>query len=74
MPADPPPTPRAADLPEGSVVAEIGLAWIKGSQDWWYATGIHREHPYLNEEIDQRLAAGAGVLRVGTGGEGLSGT
>jgi hypothetical protein len=69
MPADPPPAPRAADLPEGSVVAEIGLAWIKGSQDWWYATGIRREHAYLNEEIDHRLATGAAVLRVGNGQE-----
>jgi hypothetical protein len=63
-------TATAAELPECSVVAEVGLAWIKGSQDWWYATGIGREHPYFNEEIDHRLAAGAGVLRVGTGQEG----
>lgn len=60
---------RAADLQEGSVVAAQGLAWIKAS-DWWYATGIAREHPYPNEEIDEYLGSGAQVLRYGNREDG----
>jgi hypothetical protein len=58
---------RAEDLPVGSVVAAQGLAWIKGADEWWSATGVAREHPYPNGEIDLRLGSGAQVLRVGTG-------
>lgn len=57
---------RAADLPEGSVVALNKIAWIKG-RDWWHATGIGS--PYLDSDVDQRIDAGAQVLRVGTGEE-----
>lgn len=61
---------RAADLPEGSVVADAGMAYIKGRDEWWYGTGLTRHYPYPNPEIDGRLADGANVLRVGNGQEG----
>lgn len=57
-------TPRAADLPEGSVVAIGYVAWIKRTYGW-QVTGMGISVP--DDVIDQYLAGSAAVLRAGTG-------
>ena len=57
---------RAADLPEGSVVANAGSAWIKrspGTSPWRSTAGIY----VPDELVDEALSRGADVLRVGDG-------
>jgi hypothetical protein len=65
------PAHRAADLSEGSVVATDKVAWIKESQfldvPW---TSSQRGNLVGNRVVDEALARGARVLRVGTGREG----
>ncbi len=63
-------TPRAADLPVGSIIANSHTAWIKtdaasgfGS---WLATGEElNTYTFVPQEA---LNEGAQVLRVGDGG------
>lgn len=61
---------RAADLPEGSVVATEQVAWIKEARfidvPW---TCSQRGELVGNRDVDRALADGAQVLRVGTGTE-----
>jgi hypothetical protein len=56
---------RAADLPDGSVVANAAKAWIKtrpaGDTQWCTTAGSH-EH---DVHVDRALADGATVLRYG---------
>lgn len=54
---------KAADLPEGSVVANGHTAWIKGSGDRWGDTGD--EAGVFDLDVQERLDAGAVVLREG---------
>jgi hypothetical protein len=69
-PADPPPAPRAADLPERSVVASEHHAYIKNhptpTAPWRGTSGGY----FADWKVDEELASGARVLRVGTGREG----
>jgi hypothetical protein len=58
---------RAADLPDGSVVANRNKAWIKNHPSgWspWRSTQGSYEH---DKFIDEALASGATVLRYGYG-------
>lgn len=70
MPADPAPTWRAADLPEGSVVATEDRAWIKSNPWPLYPWNGSDGSEYDDQMVDEALANGAQVLRVGTGKEG----
>ncbi len=60
---------RAADLPEGSIVADRRNAWIKRNvyyEERWRETGLL--DPCDNAFIDQILAAGGVILvRYGYG-------
>lgn len=73
MPADPPPAPLAADLPESSVVAGRYTAWVKlprssDDESPWRGT----EGGRVANSIVQRAMNddGAEVLRYGNGQEG----
>ncbi len=64
--------PRAADLPEWSVVAVTHMTWIKD-----YRSGLNRLPwtgtdgvPCTDDRLDDYLAQGAQVLRVGDGSGG----
>jgi hypothetical protein len=65
--------PRAADLPDDSVVLDDlrGIAWYAngapGEEDRWDATGSEVRSD--DSAVDWALAHGAEVLRVGTGRE-----
>lgn len=63
-------TYRAADLPEGSVVAHPRIAWIKGTFGWHVTGGKELDYNRPDSDVDNALAYGAQVLRVGTGQEG----
>lgn len=58
-------TVKAAELPEGSVVANKVTVWIKNNpsewSQWTGTTGGHYSNTHLQEAID----AGAVVLREG---------
>lgn len=55
---------RAADLPDGSVIANEVQAWIKTEAGRWLATGDDMSiHEY---EAQEALDDGATVLRTGT--------
>lgn len=58
---------KAADLPEGSVVANERHAWVKSHpsahSQWRGTSGGY----YPDELVDKELAAGAMVLREGQG-------
>ncbi len=58
---------RAADLPEGSIVASRIKVWIKtfpsDYSDWRATTGAYEHNRY----VDEALASGATVLRHGYG-------
>jgi hypothetical protein len=56
---------KAADLPEGSVVADDGIALfrlISGAGFVWRGTDGKR---YRDEDVDELLVTGAFVLREG---------
>lgn len=61
--------PRAADLPEGSIVANRDKVWIKNHPShycpWRSSYGSHE----YDVHVDQALADGATVLRHGYGEE-----
>lgn len=61
---------RVADLPEGSVVAKRLTAWIKTNPvpdaPWQSTNGSY----VTDATVDDALARGAKVLRVGKGEEG----
>ncbi len=57
---------RAADLPEGSIVADRVVAHIKRDHDYWRSTNGNRP---TDAAIDEDLAAGAAVVRHGYGEE-----
>jgi hypothetical protein len=63
-------TVRAADLPEGSVVATTKRVWIKRRDridgPYWIAAEAYA-FPVSNLAIDSELRHGADVLRVGDG-------
>lgn len=59
--------PHAADLPDGSIVATWNLVFIKARPaEWgqWRSTNGRRVY---DAHVDEKPAAGAQVLRVGTG-------
>lgn len=64
---------RAADLPEGSIIALRRDVWIKQAESGddypepWDGTGSRWSVP--DEAIDQLLAVGATVVRYGFGEE-----
>lgn len=68
---DKPETPRqpvvnVADLPTGSVVATADQVWMKHAESLWSDTGSW-DNPVRDFEIDDKVRAGAQVLRVGDG-------
>lgn len=54
---------KAADLPEGSVVANASKAWIKADEDNWYRT--ISDDCYWDSDVQAEIDAGAVVLREG---------
>jgi hypothetical protein len=58
-------TPRAADLPVGSVVAIGWRVWLKRRPDGWKRAGDTDLEPNVHVQPD--LDNGAQVLRVGDG-------
>ena len=67
--------PRAADLPIGSVVADPTRVYLKGGTDepslpWTLMEGTSMYVNYASDEdVQDRLDAGAQVLRVGDGNQ-----
>ncbi len=61
--------PRAVDLPVGSVVATTEHAYIRADNSRHYPWRVTNGGRYSNHDIDEALAAGAQVLRVGDGTE-----
>lgn len=62
------PEVRAADLPDGSVVANHRKAWIKNHPALHYPWSTTDGSVGQDHNVDDALANGATVLRVGTGG------
>lgn len=58
-------TPRAADLPVGSIVATTYQAWIRSFDGGWL--GTNDEHGATDEWVQLAMENGAEVLRVGDG-------
>lgn len=54
---------RADELPDGSVVANDYIAWIKCETDHWRETGD--EMGWSNKFVQEALDEGAVVLRKG---------
>lgn len=62
---------RAANLPTGSVVADMATAWIKTEEHTWDdRSQVWRPGGWSDDQMDAKLGDGAEVLRVGTGQEG----
>lgn len=53
----------AADMPDGTVIARTHVVYIKYRPKWHSTNGTK----HADADIDRYLAAGAQVLRVGTG-------
>lgn len=60
---------KAADLPEGSVVADARIAWIKNQPrdraQWSGTDGSFTPDSEIDNRLSGRLGAGAVVLREG---------
>ena len=61
------PKPRAADLSDGTVIATAEVAYIKNHPSRWSQwRGTNGGH-LSDAHLDERLASGAQVLRIGDG-------